>query len=95
MARPRAGLIEEDRPTVGGDDAAARPIRDVFRDDDLALIRLDGRELRQQVAREGIGRDDDAAPDDGSAIGDNSMPIRLLRDDAAHLGPRLERDSVA
>src|SRR5262249_49373928 len=90
-----ARLVEENGSVVGGDNAAARPVSDMFRNHDLTLIGLDARKLRQQIAREGIRRDDEAPGDDRASLGDDVMLVLAKRVDTPHSGAGIESDPIA
>jgi hypothetical protein len=67
----------------------------MLRDKDLTLIRLDGREFRQQLARKGVRCNDDTTCRNCSAVGDDLVLVRMSGDNVKYLGPRVESDAVA
>jgi hypothetical protein len=94
LVHARARLVEVHGPVLGGDDAAARPVGDVLGEHHLALERNDPK-LREQLAREGVRRHDDAPGDDAALRSRHRVAVGRFRYELQNREPRVELDPAA
>ena len=79
---------------LGGDGASPRAIQRVFGEHDLALPRRDAAHLRQDFARECVGRDNHPPRDDAATVGCQVMTIGRHRPNPFHPHARIKLNAA-